>query len=324
MILGGIVAIGLGRVLCALPQDFNLAWYRPVPAFAAGVLLIAMGVYTIRVSGKESGPPRGRAPLVNRQGRKTGAEPSPHLTAASRGFAVHCLTGGRPGFRRKERQMASVRLSRYEATRGHLPRVCMRCGAPATLVKPKTFSWQPGWVFLFILLGLVGLVLFLVLSLTLSKRMRVQVPLCERHRHHWAIRNGLILGGLVLLLALAGGLIGWQTELGRWLGMGNDAGAILWLGLAALALIWLIGAAIAQSRAIRPTEITAKRIRLVGVSPHFVAALDEGLEEEEEEEEYEDGEPPRPRRRQAASGQFYDPEATRPRKRRPQPPGEEP
>src|SRR5437660_11736174 len=98
-------------------------------------------------------------------------------------------------------------LSRYEATQGQLPRVCMRCGAPATLVKAKTFSWQPGWLLLLILLGVVGLVLFLVLSLTLSKRMRVQVPLCERHRHHWAMRNGLTLGGLVLLLAFAGGLI---------------------------------------------------------------------------------------------------------------------
>ena len=52
LVLSGIVAIALGVVLYTLPKGFDLAWYHPLPAFPAGVLLIVVGVYTIKAARK--------------------------------------------------------------------------------------------------------------------------------------------------------------------------------------------------------------------------------------------------------------------------------
>jgi len=228
--------------------------------------------------------------------------------------------------------MASVKLGRYEATQGQLPRVCVRCGAPAALVKAKNFSWHPGWVLALILVGLLP---YVIVALALTKRMRVRVPLCQQHRYHWASRTWLILGGFVFLLALGVGLIALLAALERRPGAADNVGGMLCLGLGVLGLVWLIAAAVAQSTGIRPTEITATRIKLVGVSPGFVEAVDEWREAEEGDE---DMGPRRPRRRQAGPGQFYDPDAPRrpaaaeefydpealpPEKPRRRPPGEE-
>ena len=59
-----------------------------------------------------------------------------------------------------------------------LPPVCMACGAPATVRKRKLFSWQPQWVPVLILVGLLP---YIIVSLVLTKRQRVETPLCERH-----------------------------------------------------------------------------------------------------------------------------------------------
>jgi hypothetical protein len=39
--------------------------------------------------------------------------------------------------------MARVRLGRSEAQQGRLPAVCICCGAPAEVYKPKQFNWHP-------------------------------------------------------------------------------------------------------------------------------------------------------------------------------------
>jgi len=83
--------------------------------------------------------------------------------------------------------MAEIRLSLREAN-GDLPKVCLVCGRDNELVKKKTFAWQPPWVWVALLLGVLP---FAIIALILTKRATVQAPLCKEHRFHW---DGRILG----------------------------------------------------------------------------------------------------------------------------------
>src|SRR5262245_28530139 len=94
--------------------------------------------------------------------------------------------------------MAQIRLGRYEAE-GGLPRVCMRCGAPATLFKTKNFSWYPSWVYILLLAGLLP---FAIVALIMQKKMRVSAPLCDQHKHHWVWPTAAAVVALLLLLGM--------------------------------------------------------------------------------------------------------------------------
>src|SRR5438093_13767748 len=74
--------------------------------------------------------------------------------------------------------MAKIRLGRYEVEEEGLPAVCMRCGAPASVQKHKTFG---------------------------SRARRIRVPLffCNRHKNYW-VRYGIIIGGSLGLFFTVG------------------------------------------------------------------------------------------------------------------------
>src|SRR5262245_18857141 len=95
--------------------------------------------------------------------------------------------------------MATLKLSRHEAISDNFPSVCMRCGDQATSRVKKTFSWSPSWVIFFVFLGLLP---FVVLALVLTKRVRLQVPMCNNHVNHWWWRNVVTWGGLASLVAI--------------------------------------------------------------------------------------------------------------------------
>src|SRR5262245_2732560 len=94
--------------------------------------------------------------------------------------------------------MAEIRLFIREAE-GPLPNICMVCGREATLVKRKSFSWNPLWVWITLLLGLLP---FLIIALILTKRATVEAPLCAEHKYHWAKRTCLVVLGLLLVIGM--------------------------------------------------------------------------------------------------------------------------
>jgi hypothetical protein len=155
-----------------------------------------------------------------------------------------------------------------------LPEVCMKCGAPAVLRKNKQFSWYPGWIALTLL---VAWPIFLILVVVLTKRRRMRVPLCAKHKNHWLWPPLITLSLFLVPMALGfAALILMDNR-------GNDT---MWGVLCASSLIgfvaWLIVALIIQNRTIRPTQIDDDQtIRLVSVSPVFVDAYTEELEREE-------------------------------------------
>jgi hypothetical protein len=184
--------------------------------------------------------------------------------------------------------MSQVLLDRDEVD--DLPRVCMRCGQPSAVVRVRTFSWTPSWVALLLLAGLLP---YIIVALILTKRMRVEVPLCAAHKGHWFWRAVLIWGSMLVLGALAILGIAIQAVLAdQGGGRGDETFAYVCWGSIGLLLVWIVIVAVAQQTAIRPVEITDDTITLTGVSPDFRHALKELEADEEEEEDW----PRRPKR----------------------------
>jgi hypothetical protein len=194
--------------------------------------------------------------------------------------------------------MASVRISRREAERGLLPRVCILTGEPTDSIKHKSFSWSPSWT---ILLILVGLLPYIIISLVLTKRMAVELPLVERKHGHWLIRQALVIGGVLIAIALAcgGGILGSRDN-------DSDLGLVLVIAGLIFFLVVLIAGAILMQKAIRPLEITDFEIRLAGVHENFKGALLAMREDRRrEKDEAEDDPRDQPRRLKARR---YDPD----------------
>jgi hypothetical protein len=175
----------------------------------------------------------------------------------------------------QETKMASVRIDFEDLDADALPDMCMRCAAPAAVRKVRAFAWQPQWIAILILAGLLP---YIVVALILTKRRRVAVPLCERHQGHfaWRLWTGLIGFGVVALLffggiALAAGSSSSSSPSGR----AADELYGLVFGSCCLAFVaWLILIVVLQQTAIRPSEITDFSITLQNVSYDFLRAYE--------------------------------------------------
>ena len=177
--------------------------------------------------------------------------------------------------------MATVRLGRYEAEEMRLPSLCMKCGAEATGHVRKTFSWQPSWVIILIVFGLLP---YVIVALLLTKRMTIEAPLCDQHKNHWSWRNLFIYGGFVLFLCLGVAAIVVLANQENQRGAASALAGLFCGATAVGGLIWLFAAAIIQHTGIRPTEITDQSITLTHVTPVFVDALAEVRMRSEDEE----------------------------------------
>jgi hypothetical protein len=160
--------------------------------------------------------------------------------------------------------MADVRLDFYDLDADDLPDVCMKCGAPSSVRPVKTFAWVPVWA------------RFTPwwIQVSVTKRRRVPVPLCDQHKHHWTIRILVGLGGLAVFLPLliCGGVM---------FGSNVDADphgpltilGVLIMALAGIAfLAWLVGLIALSVTAINVIEVTDETITLRNVSPAFTQA----------------------------------------------------
>jgi hypothetical protein len=185
--------------------------------------------------------------------------------------------------------MARITITRTEIHEELLPGRCMACGEKAVVRKSKNFSWHPPWVIALIFFGLLP---WAIVAIIMTKRMTVEVPLCERHKRYWFTRNLIIYVGLGLVGLIGLGSIVVMAALSeRRRGPASDLTGMVCFGVVVIFLVWLLTMAILQFVSIRPTEITDRRITLTNVSQVFVDAL-EADRNADEEEEYDD----RPRR----------------------------
>ncbi len=208
--------------------------------------------------------------------------------------------------------MARIRLGRYEAEHGELPFICMRCGAPATMVKRKSLAWHPPWVYVLIPAGVLP---FVIVAMVLTKRMRLQIPLCDAHKSNWLVRALIIWGSFVVFLGmivLIGAVLFALDEQRRRAGSAESGfSGFLCLGIVGGAIAWLISIPIIQNTAIHVTQITDSSITLTKVSPRFVEAV-RAKRQDLDEELYEGkARSQQQRRARSESEQYYDPNALR-------------
>lgn len=161
--------------------------------------------------------------------------------------------------------MAKVRLSYDQCRHDDLPSLCARCGKPSDVKLKRVFKWHPSWVIVLILFGLLP---FVIVALLTTKRMKVNVPLCEEHQSHWW--HPKLFGCITLPLLLLLFFIGIVMIPDR--PAGNDDNTVamgLWItGLAGF-VVCLFAVAIWGSTRIRPLNITDESILLAGVSDEF-------------------------------------------------------
>ncbi len=172
--------------------------------------------------------------------------------------------------------MAQVRLSVQEAD-GYLPTVCMRCGQPATTTVTKKMHWHASWVYFLILLHIL---IYAVVASIITRRVTVQVPLCDKHKGHWFKRN-LWMWGTFFLFGLAGvGALVLAGNLDR--NLSDQVMPFACIFSALLLVAWVIIVVVCQITAIRAKEITDKEVLLGGVSEPFVEAVTEADRERQE------------------------------------------
>jgi len=143
-----------------------------------------------------------------------------------------------------------------------LPDVCLVCGQDATIAKDKTFAWHPPWVWVTLLLGLVP---FAIIALVLTKRVKIQAPLCHEHRYHWALRTATILLGIFVLLGGAIACINVPSE---------TVAGWCWIAWFVALMAWLSMAVVLSTTAVRVVSITDHDIDIAGVALQFVDAMD--------------------------------------------------
>jgi hypothetical protein len=163
--------------------------------------------------------------------------------------------------------MSVVRLESYDNEVEELPDVCMKCGAPSAVLKRKQFAWYPPWVGVLLLAGLIP---FAIVAMILTKRCRVEVPLCDRHKNHWLMRQVLVICTLFALLAIVFG-----TFIATVDNKGNDSllGYVCG-GWVILMIGWIALACVVHYTSIRPKEITDISITLASVSEQFAEAYE--------------------------------------------------
>src|SRR5262249_26175320 len=188
--------------------------------------------------------------------------------------------------------MAKLFLYREDTTRDALPELCMKCGQPAVDHIRRPFSWYPPWVGLTIL---IAWPVTLVLILVLTKKMTVDVPVCERHRGYWWKRQLLMFLPMLVFLFLGILLAVAFDQMGE-----KDLVGLACLAFVLIGVVWLFVAAAIQTMMIRPTEITDDSITLKNVDESFVQAFEHRerrrrrRDRDDDDDEYDPH--PRPRR----------------------------
>ncbi|MGH9579587.1 MAG: hypothetical protein ACRD2R_01230, partial [Terriglobales bacterium] len=76
------------------------------------------------------------------------AGPIPSILVAEihRQATANWPTPGRDSGLLSDRDQHELTLSINEVDEDFMPKVCMRCGAPSSLVEHKTFEWIPIWL----------------------------------------------------------------------------------------------------------------------------------------------------------------------------------
>ena len=137
-----------------------------------------------------------------------------------------------------------------------LPMFCVKCGQPAEGTLKKTFAWHSPLLYLLIL---VNILVYAIVAMVVSKKLKLEVPLCAEHRGKrklylglgWGLLLGCIPAGIVV------GSMGADME-----GIGFLLGLVMFI---ASLVFFILGA-----RTMVAKVIDDREGRFAGVSPAFI------------------------------------------------------
>jgi len=150
-----------------------------------------------------------------------------------------------------------VLVMRHDAV---LPDRCVKCNQPAHGYRLKrNLSWHTPWLYLLLL---AAWLIYLIVALIVSKRARIQIGLCPRHR---SIRKRDIMITLLLFV----------SSLGSFIIAGNmtPAWPYVLAGFAGLLASLIYG--VVRVPMVQPKRIDNELVRLSGASKDFLAELPE-------------------------------------------------
>jgi hypothetical protein len=154
-----------------------------------------------------------------------------------------------------------------------LPPRCVCCGEPSAATHRRTFHWSPWPVsggLLLLLLGIVPGVCWFLIRLTTTEAVRLDLPVCRRHRRYWRLRGPDVRCALLLF----GPLVGFGL-----LGLVDLSGSLWWffvvLAVGAGLVLGLTGVVLLHTTTIRPLYIREFKIGLRGTANGFIQAAGE-------------------------------------------------
>jgi hypothetical protein len=118
-------------------------------------------------------------------------------------------------------------------TRGAmLPSYCVKCAQPAEGVPwEKNFGWCSPLLALFLILGLIGIVVYIIVYYSMRKQITFIAPLCGQHRR--ARRTRLWAGSLLLITSRLLMVIGAIVHMDELIGFGFFLFLVMAIGGAA-------------------------------------------------------------------------------------------
>ena len=138
-----------------------------------------------------------------------------------------------------------------------LPDRCVKCGSPSRVRLRRSVSWHNPLLYLLIPLGLL---VYVIVAVVMSKRAAVEIPLCDTHKKR---RTLLIAIGLTLLFV---GLLGFAGAL-----VAKASGVVALLGLF-LFFAGMVVALVGQNL-VTPKRIDDHFVWLKGVHQSLLAGL---------------------------------------------------
>jgi hypothetical protein len=160
-----------------------------------------------------------------------------------------------------------------------LPCVCVVCGQDAHEFPEKTFTRSPGWLVLLILFGLLGIILWIILTQNLKQTAKAFLPLCDEHLKYWRTRS--FFSTLFVVIALGCAFAGvTAVVLGTALQApgGPDFESLGLYGMLAGAagfVFFLIVSATYNSLGIQPQSIDQYSLTLTKIDPTFIEEVRE-------------------------------------------------
>jgi len=136
-----------------------------------------------------------------------------------------------------------------------LPPYCVRCGQPSEGVVKKTFSWHQPWLYILVISPLI----YIIVALIVSKRMKLEVPMCAAHRSRrrlYLLAGWLLFFGFIPLGLMVGSLGQDMDGIGFLVGFGTFIASLVFLVLG--------------SRVMVPKEIDDREGRFGGVHTGFI------------------------------------------------------